>query len=109
MIIALRESGGGGNAGSPPALEWYLFDRRTHLSDVRFRYTGETRERWTMDSVAGARFGGEKPVYVLTSAHTLSAGEGLAYDLQAVKRATILGGTTAGADHTTVKACVVNN
>src|SRR5205807_4531179 len=65
LIIDLRENAGGGKAGSTPLLESYLFDRRTHLSDVRFRYTGETRERWTLDSVAGARFGGVKPVYVL--------------------------------------------
>ena len=104
LIIDLRENAGGGKAGSTPLLESYLFDRRTHLSDVRFRYTGETRERWTLDSVAGARFGGEKPVYVLTSAHTRSAGEELAYDLQALKRATIVGETTSGQAHATIEA-----
>src|SRR6266702_3399935 len=51
LIIDLRENAGGGKAGSTPLLESYLCDRRTHLSDVRFRYTGETRERWTLDSV----------------------------------------------------------
>src|SRR3989441_4114805 len=109
LIIDLRENAGGGKAGSTPLLESYLFDRRTHLSDVRFRYTGETRERWTMDSVAGARFGGEKPVYVLTSAHTLSAGEELAYDLQALKRATIVGETTSGQAHATFEARIENH
>src|SRR5439155_5079677 len=109
LIIDLRETAGGGKAGSTPLLESYLFDRRTHLSDVRFRYTGETRERWTLDSVAGARFGGEKPVYVLTSAHTLSAGEELAYDLQALKRATIVGETTSGQAHATFEARIENH
>src|SRR2546429_1023197 len=99
LIIDLRENAGGGVAGTTPLLESYLFDRRTHLSDVRFRYTGETRKRWTLDSVAGARFGGEKPVYVLTSAHTLSAGEELAFDLQCAKPAAMLGPTTAGQTH----------
>src|SRR5881392_1843406 len=41
LIIDLRENAGGGKAGSTPLLESYLFDRRTHLSDVSFRYTGE--------------------------------------------------------------------
>ena len=104
LIIDLRENAGGGVAGSTPLLESYLFDRRTHLSDVSFRYTGEKRERWTLDSVAGARFGGEKPVYVLTSAHTLSAAEELAYDLQVLKRATIVGETTSGQAHATFEA-----
>ena len=109
LIIDLRENAGGGKAGSTPLLESYLFDRRTHLSDVRFRYTGETRERWTLDSVAGARFGGVKPVYVLTSAHTRSAGEELAYDLQALKRATIVGETTSGQAHATFEARIGNH
>jgi len=42
LIIDLRENAGGGEAGSTPLLESYLFDRRTHLSDVSFRKTGET-------------------------------------------------------------------
>ena len=71
---------------------------------MSFRYTGEIRKRWTLDSVAGARFGGAKPVYVLTSAHTLSAAEELAYDLQVLKRATIVGETTSGQAHATFEA-----
>ena len=109
LIIDLRENAGGGEAGSTPLLESYLFDRRTHLSDVSFRKTGEIRERWTLDSVAGARFGGEKPVVLLTSAHTLSAAEELAYDLQALKRATIVGETTSGQAHATFEARIDNH
>src|SRR5437879_6750013 len=109
LIIDLRENAGGGVAGSTPLLESYLFDRRTHLTDLWFRHTGETRERWTLDSVAGARFGGAKPVYVLTSAHTLSAGEELAYDLQALRRATIVGETTSGQAHATFEAHIHNH
>lgn len=104
LIIDLRENAGGGEAGSTPLLESYLFDRRTHLADLSFRNTGEVRQRWTLDSVSGARFGGQKPVYVLTSAHTLSAAEELAYDLQARKRATIVGETTSGQAHATFEA-----
>src|SRR2546428_651076 len=109
LIIDLRENAGGGVAGSTPLLESYLFDRRTHLTDLWFRHNGATRERWTLDSVAGARFGGAKPVYVLTSAHTLSAGEELAYDLQALKRATIVGETTSGQAHATFEARIENH
>ena len=63
------------------------------------RYANRTRQSWTQDSVPGRRFGGTKPVYVLTSAHTFSAAEAFAYDLQALKRATIVGATTAGGAH----------
>src|SRR3989449_4729019 len=58
---------------------------------------------------AGARFGGAKPVYVLTSAHTLSAGEEFAYDLEVLKRATIVGETTSGQAHATFEARIDNH
>jgi C-terminal processing protease CtpA/Prc len=41
----------------------------------------------------------DRPVYVLTSASTFSGGEQLAYDLQALGRATIVGETTRGGAH----------
>lgn len=98
LIIDLRE-----NSGGKPAMvalvASYLFDRSTHLNDLWTRHTDSTQEFWTRDSVAGRRFGGNKPVYVLTSAHTFSAAEEFAYDLQALKRATIVGETTAGGAH----------
>lgn len=47
----------------------------------------------------GRRFGGGKPVAVLTSARTFSGAEEFAYDLQALKRATVVGETTGGGAH----------
>ena len=47
----------------------------------------------------GLRFGGAKPVYVLTSSRTFSGGEEYTYDLQQLKRATIVGETTGGGAH----------
>jgi hypothetical protein len=98
LIIDLRENGGG-KPGMVALVASYLFDRRTHLNDLWTRHTDSTQEFWTRDSVAGRRFGGDKPVYVLTSAHTFSAAEEFAYDLQSLKRATIVGETTAGGAH----------
>ena len=46
---------------------------------------------------------------LLTSAHTLSAAEELAYDLQALKRATIVGETTSGQAHATFEARIDNH
>lgn len=40
-----------------------------------------------------------KPVFILTSPRTFSAGEHFAYDLKTLKRATIVGETTSGASH----------
>ncbi len=77
----------------------YLFDRRTQLDAVWTRRSGRTEELWTRDTVSSRRFGGTKPVYVLTSHATFSAAEALAYDLQARHRATIVGETTGGGAH----------
>lgn len=98
LIIDLRENGGG-KPEMVALVASYLFDRSTHLGDLWDRYADSTHHYWTQDSVAGRRFGGAKPVYLLTSANTFSAAEGFAYDLQALKRAITVGETTAGGAH----------
>jgi peptidase S41-like protein len=98
LIVDLRENGGG-KADMVALIASYLFERRTHLNDLWTRHTNHTDSFWTQDSVVGRRFGGEKPVYVLTSAHTFSGAEEFAYDLQSLKRATIVGEATAGGAH----------
>jgi hypothetical protein len=98
MIIDLRENGGG-SPKSVALVSSYLFDRRTHLNDLWTRSTNATEEFWTQDSVAGRRFGGTKPVYVLTSARTFSGAEEFANNLKVLTRATIVGETTGGGAH----------
>ena len=98
LIVDLRENGGG-RAAMVSLVSSYLFDTRTHLNDIYTRSTDRTEEFWTRDSVAGRRFGGVKPVYVLTSGRTFSAAEDFAYGLKTLKRATIVGETTGGGAH----------
>jgi C-terminal processing protease CtpA/Prc len=99
LIIDLRDNGG----GDPAIVAWvasYLFDPpRVHLNDMWWRDDGSTFESWTVPDVPGKRFGSKKPVYVLTSSRTFSAGEEFAYDLQVLHRATIIGETTKGGAH----------
>ena len=98
LIVDLRENGG----GSPAMVAYvssYLFSTRTHLNDLWTRRTGATEEFWTRDDIPGRRFGGEKPVYVLTSANTFSGAEEFSYNLKSLKRATIVGETTGGGAH----------
>lgn len=98
LIVDLRENGG----GSPAMVSYiasYLFSTRTHLNDIWDRESGKTEEFWTRDDIPGRRFGGEKPVYVLTAARTFSGAEEFAYDLQTQKRATIVGEVTGGGAH----------
>ncbi|HET7187772.1 MAG TPA: S41 family peptidase [Gemmatimonadaceae bacterium] len=98
MIIDLRWNGGG-QPKMVALVSSYLFDRRTHLNDLWTRRTNATEEFWTRDSVAGRKFGGAKPVYVLTSSRTFSGGEEFTNNLKTLKRATIVGETTGGGAH----------
>ena len=97
LIVDLRDNGG----GSPAMVAYvcsYLFSKRTHLNDLWTRRSNHTEEFWTRD-VPGQRFGGTKPVYVLTSRNTFSGAEEFTYNLKNLKRATIVGETTGGGAH----------
>ncbi|HVE70313.1 MAG TPA: S41 family peptidase [Thermoanaerobaculia bacterium] len=98
LIVDLRFNGGGEPA-MVAFLTSYLFDEPTHLNDIWTRHTNATQEWWTSKTVSGRRFGGRKPVYVLTSKNTFSGGEEFANNLKVLKRATIIGETTGGGAH----------
>jgi hypothetical protein len=99
LIIDVRNNGG----GSPFAVAFassYLFGPDSvHLNSLYFRPADRTDHFWTRSSVPGKRFGPDKPLYVLTSRRTFSAAEEFTYNLQALKRATIVGDTTGGGAH----------
>jgi C-terminal processing protease CtpA/Prc len=98
LIVDLRQNGG----GEPDMIAYvlsYLFDEPTHVNDIYTRTTNDTQQWWTSGHVAGLRYGGKKPVYVLTSGRTFSGGEEFAYDLKNLKRATLIGETTGGGAH----------
>jgi hypothetical protein len=95
LIIDLRRNGGGYPA-TAALVESYLFDKRTHVVDVFWRDGQRTEQFWTQDSVPGLRFGGTKPVWILTSKITFSGAEQFAYDLKNLNRATLVGATTGG-------------
>jgi len=97
LIVDLRENGGGDPA-MVAHISSYLFDGRTHLNDLWTRRTNRTEEFWTHE-VQGPKFGGSKPIYVLTSSYTFSGAEEFTYNLKNLKRATIIGETTGGGAH----------
>jgi hypothetical protein len=97
LILDLRENYGGDPATVSLLLS-YVFDRTpVHVNDIQGREDVHPWQLWTRAQVPGKRFGGTKPVFVLISKRTISGGEEAAYDLQAQKRATLIGETTAGA------------
>jgi len=100
LIIDLRE-----NRGGSGALRQWLF------SNLAENPAGAASDMFTrtpsgFDSTAfeapraepGVHYR-DRPVYILTSSRTASAGEWLAYDLKNVRRATLVGEVTAGAAH----------
>ncbi|MQA37853.1 hypothetical protein GEV02_06805 [Rugamonas sp. FT29W] len=99
MIIDLRENRGGDPRMVAHVASYLLGDHKVHLSDIYFRAENETNSFWSDPAVPGARFGADKPVYVLTSGETFSAAEDFTYNLQAIKRITVVGETTGGGAH----------
>jgi C-terminal processing protease CtpA/Prc len=99
LIIDLRSNGGGWPLTVSLLISYLLpAEQEQHLHDMYSRLDGTTHQYWTSIEVSGKRYRG-KPVYVLTSTHTFAAAEGFAYDVQALRRATIVGEVTGGGAH----------
>jgi C-terminal processing protease CtpA/Prc len=71
-------------------------ERPIHLYDFSAPSEDRLEQHWTLPHVPSARYL-DRPVYLLTSQHTISAPELFAYTLQALQRAVVVGETTAGA------------
>jgi hypothetical protein len=97
IIYDLRD-----NRGGEPAMvalmAAYLFDHPEYWYNPRENTTGQS---WTHSPVPGNRLA-DKPVYLLTSARTISGAEQFCYDLKMLRRATLVGETTGGAAHSGV-------
>ena len=98
LIVDLRANRG----GDPDTVAFvcsYLLDERTHLNTMYWRGGERSEQSWSLPHVPGARFGGSKPLYVLTGDSSFSAAEELAYDLQQLGRAVVVGEPTRGGAH----------
>lgn len=96
LILDLRNHHGG-DVRSVALWVSYFTEQRVHLLDAFDRLTGQTTPSVTLSKLEGTRYGKDKPVYVLISRRTFSGGEEFAYDLQGMKRGTLVGETSAGA------------
>ena len=94
LIIDVRDNGGGFGE-TALQIAGYLFDRPTYMYDPR---PGSPVPARTASAIPGNKLA-DKPVYVLTSSRTQSAAEYFVYNLKMLKRATIVGETTAGHQH----------
>jgi hypothetical protein len=98
LIIDMRDNGGGHPASVAYLVSFFLDpDKRVHINDLIWRIRGTTNFRtesfWS--SSTPVHYLG-KPVYILIGPKTYSAGEEFAYDLQVLKRATVVGEKTRG-------------
>ncbi len=95
LILDLRENGGG-SPGTVALLLGYLLDSSAQpLFEIVHR--DGSKDSYTTEVTPPAIRNARRPVYVLTSPRTFSAGEGLAFILQEWKRAVVIGEITAGA------------
>lgn len=106
LIFDLRENRGG-QSSSIQLISSYLFDDPIHLNNFYVRERDETEQYWTQAHIDGQRMS-DVPVWVLTSRRTFSAGEGFAYQLKHLDRATVIGERTAGGAHPTRDHAVEN-
>ncbi|KHK99427.1 hypothetical protein LK09_01830 [Microbacterium mangrovi] len=97
LIIDLRGCLGGVPETVSMIVSHLTGDEPVHVQDL-VRRDGGITQYWTVTYVSPKVDPGI-PVYVLTSARTFSGGEELAYDLQALGRATVVGEQTGGGAH----------
>lgn len=98
LIIDLRKNGGG--AETSELLKSFLVGGTPRpLSGTYNRPSDESVQAWTWAHYPGKRYGEDKPVYILISKRTFSAAESVAYDMQALGRAVIVGEASGGGAH----------
>lgn len=95
LLLDLRDCGGGDTATAALVHGWLLGHEVRELG--RFERRGRPSVPYVSDPSVGHHFAG--PVAILTSRRTFSGAEDLAYVLQALGRATVVGETTAGGAH----------
>lgn len=98
LILDLRHNRGGEPAMVAFLASYFFGPDSVHLNDLVRREGQPVASFWTWRQLPGLRYVG-KPLYILTSRKTFSAGEEFAYDLQSLNRAAVVGEPTAGGAH----------
>jgi hypothetical protein len=96
LLLDLRRNNGGAPSGVAFLCSHFFGPEPVHLNDVHER--DKVQQFWTYPHLPGPRYL-DRPVFVLTSDMTFSGAEEIAYNLQQLKRATVIGETTRGGAH----------
>jgi len=94
ILIDIRENGG----GSGDYLSSFFLPHPTQLTGWYYRENDYLEECWTTREMGGKPLV-DVPLFVLIGPNTFSAAEIFAYDLQALKRAVLVGEPTKGGAH----------
>jgi C-terminal processing protease CtpA/Prc len=96
LIIDMRDNDGG-SPNMVGLLTSYFIDSTAELTGIYTRADRRVHQSWVLPYVGVPKYVG-KPVYILTSKDgTVSAAEGFTYNMKVLRRAVIVGDTSAGA------------
>jgi len=102
VIIDLRGTPGGWPTMVQLICSYFIkgidSEGRTHLNSFERRFNNSLEQFWTISYVPGKHMY-DMELYILTDRYTASGAEELTYNMKNLKRATIIGETTAGAAH----------
>ncbi|KAI4786882.1 hypothetical protein KUCAC02_036832 [Chaenocephalus aceratus] len=97
LIFDLRYTGSGDITGVPYLVSYFTdAESVIHIDSVYDRLSNTTTKLHSLTTLLGARYELSKPLILLTSKNTKGIAEDVAYCLQNLKRATIVGEKTAG-------------
>lgn len=97
LIFDLRYTSSGDVSGIPYIVSYFTeAEPQIHIDSVYDRPSNTTTKLFTMSTLLGERYNITKPLIILTSKTTKGIAEDVAYCLQNLKRATIVGEKTAG-------------
>jgi hypothetical protein len=95
-LIIDNRGNGGGDPNTVAVYVSYLSEGTPYVLN-RFHWRADSRtDEFKTTDLGALTYGAHKPVFVLNSHFTFSGGEELAYDLQAQKRAVIVGEVSGG-------------
>ena len=97
LIFDMRHTSSGDISGVPYIVSYFTdAEPLIHIDSVYDRPSNSTKELWSMSTLLGERYGTNKPLVILTSRNTNGIAEDVAFCLQHLKRATVVGEKTAG-------------